>query len=131
VTEFVADFFWPVESKKSEIVIQIAQLLGLEAPPMSTGSTEPRAIFVLINEQLGLGIDERLGKPELARAIVEASGETWHPDYESRGATVTKSGLIAVLVAVKFFLRPETKLRSFKSGQGNFVCLTENQVIPN
>lgn len=93
-----------VPQRKSEIVHEIASLLGVAAPPMSTGSTEPRAIFALVNDHLGLGLDIRLGKPELARAIVEASGERWHPDFESRGATVTKSGLQAVLRAVHFFL---------------------------
>jgi hypothetical protein len=89
---------------KTEIVQSIADLLGMQAPPMSTGSTEPRRIFVLVNDRLGLGLDPRLGKPELARGIVEASGALWHPDYESRGATVTKSGLEAVLEAIHFFV---------------------------
>ena len=93
-----------VPLRKSDIVQEIAELLGVAAPAMSTGSTEPRAIFALVNDQLGLGLDNRLGKPDLARAIVESSGERWHPDYESRGATVTKAGLIAVLGAVHFFL---------------------------
>jgi hypothetical protein len=89
--------------RKNEIVAEIATLLRVEPPAMSTGSTEPRRIFVLVNERLGLGLDSRLGKPDLARGIVEASGASWHPDYESRGATVTKSGLEAVLAAVRFF----------------------------
>lgn len=90
--------------RKSEIVRGIADLLGVAAPAMSTGSSEPRAVFVLVNDHLGLGLDQSLGKPELARAIVESSGERWHPDFESRGATVTRSGLLAVLQAVHFFL---------------------------
>ena len=89
---------------KGEIVVRISTMLGTEPPKMSTGSTEPRSIFLDINTQLGLGLDGRAGKPELARGIVEASGATWHPDYESRGATITKSGLLAVHGAVVFFL---------------------------
>lgn len=89
--------------RKDEIVQAIADLLGVPAPPMSTGSTEPRQLFELVNDRLGLGLDPRLGKPELAREIVLASGAAWHPDYESRGATVTKAGLLAVLSAVRFF----------------------------
>jgi hypothetical protein len=93
-------------TRKDEIVVEIARLLSVPAPPMSTGSTEPRKIFELVNDRLGLdlGLGTRLTKPELARGIVEASGSTWHPDFESRGATVTKSGLLAVLTAVRFFL---------------------------
>lgn len=91
---------------KSEIVQAIADLLGVPSPPMSTGSTEPRKIFELVNDQLGLGLDSKLGKPDLARGIVESSGAQWHPDHESRGATVTKAGLMAVLTAVRFFVDP-------------------------
>lgn len=86
------------------MVWSIAVGLGVEAPIMSTGSTEPREIFELINETLGLGIDERLTKPEMARQIVEASGMSWNADYESRGGTVTKNGLQAVLDAVEHFV---------------------------
>ena len=90
--------------RKDEIVHAIADLLGVPAPPMSTGSTEPKLVFELVNDRLGLGLDVGLGKTDLARGIVESSGAPWHPDYESRGATVTKSGLAAVLDAVHFFL---------------------------
>ena len=89
---------------KTEVVEEIAELLGVACPSMSTGSTEPRRIFELVNDRLGLGLDSRLGKPELARGIVEASGASWHADFESRGATVTKSGLLAVLRSVHFFV---------------------------
>lgn len=92
--------------RKDEMVRAIADALGVAAPPMSTGSTEPRRIFELVNDRLGLGLDPKSGKPELARGIVEASGAQWHPDYESRGATVTKTGLSAVLSAVHFFVDP-------------------------
>lgn len=110
MSSFVPDFAWSAEPRKKAvkeaIVFEIARLLAVEPPPMSTGSTEPRAIFVLVNDRLGLGLDPTLGKPAMARGIVEAAGGIWHPDYESRGATVTKSGLLAVLDAVEFFVRP-------------------------
>lgn len=89
---------------KAELVAEIAALVGCSVPAMSTGSSEPRAIFEIVNDRLSLGLDPRLGKPQLARAIVEASGGVWHPDYESRGARVTLSGLRAVRDAVRFFL---------------------------
>ena len=102
MTESRVDLAWA--GKKGDIVIEIARLIHVDPPRMSTGSTEPRAIFVLVNDRLGLGADPSLGKPELARSIVEASGAAWHPDFESRGATVTKRGLLAVLTAVEYFL---------------------------
>lgn len=89
---------------KADIVWDIAVRVGVEAPKMSTGSTEPRAIFEIVNDSLGLGIDGRHTKPDMARRIVEAAGLTWNADYESRGGTVTKSGLEAVLVAVDHFV---------------------------
>jgi hypothetical protein len=89
--------------QKADVVRDIADALGVEAPPMSTGSTEPKAIFLLVNEALGLGVPSRKTKPELARGIVEASGEVWGASYESRGGTVTLEGLLAVRRAVRFF----------------------------
>lgn len=78
---------------KKDIVQDIADLLGVVPPPMSTGSTEPKAILEAVNDVLGLGLDKSLTKPELARAIVEADGLTWGVHDESRGGTVTTSGL--------------------------------------
>lgn len=92
--------------RKVDVVNEIASTLGVQAPPMSTGSTEPAEIFRAVNYQLGLGLDPYETKPHLARGIVEASGEAWHPDYESRGATITLAGLLAVLRAVNFFVGP-------------------------
>lgn len=99
-----ADVEWLRSARKVDLVVEIARTVGVSAPPMSTGSKEPRALFVLVNEQLGLGVDPKLRKPEIARAIVEASGGAWQPDFESRGSTITKTGLVAVLEAVRFFL---------------------------
>lgn len=91
-------------ASKEYLVAAIAGRLGIPPPPMSTGSTEPKEVFAAVNRQLGLGLDDRSSKPELARAIVESAGYTWKPDYESRGSTVTAAGLNAVLSAVEFFL---------------------------
>ena len=104
MSDFRVDLAWARSARKGDIVVEIAHELGVPAPPMSTGSTEPRAIFVLVNDRLGLGLGDGLTKPGLARGIVEAAGFRWHPDYESRGATVTKDGLLAVLNTVRFFL---------------------------
>lgn len=90
--------------QKQDVVGEIARMLGREAPRMSTGSTEPRAIFDLVNDDLGLGLPPRLTKPQLAAAIVESTGQVWGPDCESRGGTVTLAGLLAVLDAVRFYL---------------------------
>lgn len=91
-------------TSKADLVWEIAGELGVEAPKMSTGSTEPREIFDLVNEVLALGLETNATKPEIARQIVEASGRPWNADYESRGGTVTKNGLSAVRDAVLHFV---------------------------
>jgi hypothetical protein len=90
--------------RKSDLVAEIAGLIGIDPPAMSTGSTEPKVIFVEVNTQLGLGLPSRLTKPGLARAIVEASGGHWDPTCESNGSTVTIVGLKKVRDAVAFFV---------------------------
>src|SRR3954454_6643731 len=90
---------------KGDVVIEIAAMLGVPAPHMSTGSTEPREIFELVDRTLGLGFGRARTKPELAQCIVTASGQPWLADYESRGGTVTLRGLLAVRDAVAFFTR--------------------------
>jgi len=89
---------------KTELNSLIATTLGFEPPPMSSGSTESKRLFVLVNETLGLGINNQLSKPEMARCIVEAAGFTWSPICESAGSTVTREGLNRVLVAINFFI---------------------------
>ncbi|GAB3052883.1 hypothetical protein GCM10027053_11470 [Intrasporangium mesophilum] len=90
--------------QKQDVVAEIAKAIGRAAPKMSTGSTEPRAIFDLVNEELALGLQSTLTKPQMARAIVESTGQVWGPDYESRGGTVTLKGLEAVREAVRFYV---------------------------
>ncbi|MEX2375392.1 MAG: hypothetical protein WD942_07365 [Dehalococcoidia bacterium] len=93
---------------KEEIVGEIARRIGVASPRMSTGSTEPREIFELVNESLGLRLEAHghLTKPDLARGIVEAAGLQWLPTYESHGGTVTRPGLLGVLKAVELLLGP-------------------------
>lgn len=88
---------------KVDYVWAISELIEIEMPHMSTGSTEPRELFAAVNEQLGLGLPAGGTKPELARGIVESSGSPWLPNYESTGSTITLDGLKAVHAAVEFF----------------------------
>lgn len=89
---------------KKDVVDEIARLVGVPSPPLSTGSTEPREIFEIVNRELGLGIEVGRTKPEFAREIIERAGLVWSPDCESRGSTVTFNGLQLVLDAVHFFI---------------------------
>ena len=94
---------------KTEVAKQITDLLKLEPVHFSTGSTEPKELFLKIADSLGLGIDSILPKPVMARRIVESSGQSWVPDFESTGGTVTLKGLQAVKSSVEYYLanRPE------------------------
>jgi hypothetical protein len=94
---------------KSEVAHLITSKLGLPDVHFSTGSTEPKELFLQIANCLAIDISDVNTKPTIARRIVEVSGEIWLPNYESSGSTVTMDGLKAVHSAVEFFLsgRPE------------------------
>ena len=94
---------------KSDVAHLITSKLGLPDVHFSTGSTEPKELFLQIANCLAIDISDVNTKPTIARRIVEVSGEVWLPNYESSGSTVTMDGLKAVHSAVEFFLsgRPE------------------------
>ena len=78
---------------KSEVAREITKRLGVPEVQFSSGSTEPRELFILIADSLGLDISDVNTKPTIARRIVELSGGTWHPNCESSGSTVTLEGV--------------------------------------
>ena len=88
---------------KEELIKEISELLGVPPFKVSTGSTEPKDLFIVISDFLGLAISNKLQKPEMARQIVELSGGNWNSDCESTGGTVTHLGLEKVRDAVSFF----------------------------
>lgn len=94
---------------KIEVANEITDLLRVGKVHFSTGSTEPKELFLLIVEALGLGFDPSLPKPVMARRIVESAGLAWLPDHESTGGTVTLKGLEVVKSSVEYYLsnRPE------------------------
>jgi hypothetical protein len=73
---------------------------------MSSGSTEPRRIFEIVIEELGLDVDEkRLTKPGLAQFICDLAEVPWSiVTCESTGSTVTHDGLERVLKAVDILM---------------------------
>jgi len=90
---------------KEELIREISELLGVPPFKVSTGSTEPKDLFIVISDFLGLAISAKLQKPEMARQIVELSGGDWSSDCESTGGTVTHLGLERVRDAVSFFTK--------------------------
>ena len=95
---------------KSEVAHMITSKLGLPDVNFSTGSTEPKELFLQVADCLAIDIRDVNTKPTIARRIVEVSGDIWLPNYESTGSTVTIDGLKAVYSAVEFFLsgKPDT-----------------------
>ena len=89
---------------KSDVAKLITDKLGIEEVHFSTGSTEPKELFINIADSLGIDTNFAKTKPNLAKSIVESSGGVWRPDFESSGSTVTLEGLLAVHSAVEFFL---------------------------
>ena len=109
------------QPKKEFLKDQIAKILGLSAqenPPMSTGSTEPKEIFDLVDHKLQLNLDPEGGltKHQIAAAIVRYAGGDWNPDCESRGGTVTKIGLNKVLDATILLQRQHRRQRQQQIG---------------
>ena len=94
---------------KEDLIQEISLMLGIPSPKVSTGSTEPKELFVLINDLLGLAIPQNLQKPDMAQQIVELSGGMWAAECESAGGTVTHLGLERVRDAVSFFTRSEKR----------------------
>jgi hypothetical protein len=87
---------------KQEVLDEISTLLSVQKFYVTTGSSEPKDFFVSVIEQLGIDIGQHPNtKPGLARAIVEAFGQIWLPEYESTGSTVTLQGLMAILEIVR------------------------------
>jgi len=89
---------------KSDVAHLITSKLGLPDVDFSTGSTEPKELFLQVAHCLAIDIRDVNTKPTIARRIVEMSGDVWLPNYESSGSTITIDGLKAVHSAVEFFL---------------------------
>ena len=89
---------------KADLVAEIAALISVEDPGMSTGSTERKSLLSSANRMLGLGAPAGSTKPQLARHVVECAGFTWRANFESRGSTVTRAGLRAVRDALRLLL---------------------------
>lgn len=98
---------------KSDLVHELAVVLGILPPQMSTGSTEPKAILIATNELLGLGLNPRLSKPKLAEAICWSAGIDWDTSCWSSGSTVTMEGLRRVGRAICLLTDDDTHLVLF------------------
>lgn len=90
---------WVPVKSKALVAADIAEILALDAPELGPGSTLPADFF----QAVGAAVDvdtSGLNGAQAARAIVEAKGRTWKPEFESQGSTVTVAGLEALRDAV-------------------------------
>lgn len=90
---------WVAARPKALLIAEIADALALEAAEPGPGSTVPSRFLRKVASAVGLESADMTG-PQAARAIIEASGRPWRPEYESRGGTVTAACLEAIRDAV-------------------------------
>lgn len=100
--------------EKHRLCFEIASCAGVPPPPISTGSTEPKKLFELVSDALGLDLDPRLTKPRLAGGICKAAGLEWDSACWSSGGTVTVVGLRRVLDAVTMLTGMTAKVRTLQ-----------------
>lgn len=89
---------------KTQIMRDIAEILGSEVISPTRGSSIPRIFFSDVASHLGI---PQIGTmPELARRIIEFAHLEWHDDFSSElapsggGGTVTALGLLQIKNAV-------------------------------
>ena len=90
--------------KKSQIMTEISQLLGIPEIAPTVGSSIPSIFFTSIASEMG--IHSIHGMPAMARKIIENSHLAWHDEFSSElapsggGGTVTALGLLQVKNAI-------------------------------
>jgi hypothetical protein len=90
--------------QKSQIMQEIAILLGLPDFKPGVGSSVPSVFFTSIASEMGVPVVQ--GMPNMARKIIESSHLPWLPEFSSEnmpsggGGTVTALGLMQLKNAV-------------------------------
>lgn len=90
---------WVPAKSKALVAADIADILALDAPELGPGSTLHANFFHAVGAAVDVDTSGLTGA-HAARAVVEAKGRTWKPEFESRGNTVTVAGLEALRDAV-------------------------------
>jgi hypothetical protein len=86
---------WVPAKSKALVAAEIADILALDTPELGPGSTLRAAFFHEVGKAVDVDTTGLTGV-QAARAIVQAKGRTWKPEFESRGNTVTVAGLEAL-----------------------------------
>ena len=90
--------------KKSQIMADISNLLGIPEIAPTVGSSIPSIFFTSIASEMGIHTVH--GMPAMARKIIESAHLDWHEEFSSElapsggGGTVTALGLLQVKNAI-------------------------------
>lgn len=99
---------------------RIAALTRSHPESLGPGSKERKSVLVNLGTGLGLSVDTRLPKPDLAAQICRRFGVVWDPSCWSSGQTITLEGLNRVLLGGESYLarqRGASQLELFESVQ--------------
>lgn len=78
---------------KIEAVNRISELTASGAEELGPGSKERKSVLVNLASGIGLVVDVRESKQQIAKLIANKLGGTWTADCESVGQTITLKGL--------------------------------------
>lgn len=80
-------------SNKLEAVIRISNLTNSGPEELGPGSKERKSVLINLASGLGLELDPRHSKQQMANLLSENLGGQWDPIFESAGQTITLQGL--------------------------------------
>ena len=102
---------------KIEAVNRISELTASGAEELGPGSKERKSVLVNLASGIGLVVDVRESKQQIAKSIAIKLGGTWTADCESVGQTITLRGLNNLLkLASLYFEKLEShKLDTYES----------------
>jgi hypothetical protein len=91
---------WAATRQAAELIEDIADTLNLETPAIDPGDAVPVEFLRLVARSVGVH-SASSSAPQIARRIIESSGGTWQPAFESADKSLTGLGLKAVRDALE------------------------------
>lgn len=100
---------WASTRLTAALIEEIADNRNLETPAMDTKGAVPVEFLQLVAKTVGVDSEGSTGS-EIARRILESSGRTWQPEFESADKSVTGLGLQAIRDAIGMLMPPEAEI---------------------
>jgi len=104
---------WALGRLTAEMMSDIADNLRLETSAIKNGDAVTPEFLQLVAKAVGVDSTSSTG-PQIARRIIEFSGGTWQPEFESADMSVTGSGLKAVRDSVGTTMPPDDEIITFE-----------------